>query len=152
MNVTEIIGYLRGTAANLADLVAGDADSDVVVVVDAEECASVATVLRTCAGALQALPTAVERYALGLLAEECGEVQQAVGKALRFSADEPAGPGGITPRQEIERELGDVIAAIRYAGIRGVVDYAIVIERANAKYARLMDPDSKDALGRRLAP
>ena len=75
-----------------------------------------------------------ERYVLGLLAEECGEVVQACGKALRFGLDSPAGPGGATARQELERELGDVRAAVEFA-----------------RRPRLLDPNAMDRLGRRLA-
>jgi len=62
----------------------------------------------------------VER--LALLAEECGEVIQAVGKILRHGYESRHPDGGPTNRELLERECGDVLAALdllaagQYAG------------------------------------
>ncbi len=95
---------------------------------------------------------AAQDYALGLLAEECGEVVQVVGKCFRFGLDTPRGRTGPTARDLLHLELGDVLAAIDYAAARGVVDKAAIRKQRMAKRARLLDPKSRDARGRRLAP
>lgn len=99
-------------------------------------------------------------YALALLTEECGETLQTIGKAGRFGIDTPgvkhpyAGivDMSITPRTELAKELGDLMAAIDYACAAGIIDKSTVQLRQAAKISRLLDPDSVDNLGRRLAP
>lgn len=49
---------------------------------------------------------------LDMLAEECAEVIQAIMKARRFGMDGAPGYTGIKPRDEIVKELGDVLACI----------------------------------------
>lgn len=51
---------------------------------------------------------------LALLAEECGELVQAIGKALRHGLDSchPLSPNGPNNLSNIEEECGDVLAAI----------------------------------------
>ena len=49
---------------------------------------------------------------LALLSEELGEAQQAVGKILRHGYESRHPDGGPTNRESLERELGDVKAAI----------------------------------------
>jgi len=105
-------------------------------------------------------PTEVERYALGLLAEEAAEIVQLIGKALRFGIDTPGVRDPltgvvdptVTARTRLEVECGDMIAAMIYAYVRGLIDYAKVSDLAHAKLDKLLSPDSKDNLGRRLAP
>jgi NTP pyrophosphatase (non-canonical NTP hydrolase) len=97
-----------------------------------------------------------ERYCLGLLTEEMAEAAQLVGKSLRFGIDTP-GPDaapyhGANARQLLELELGDVLAAIRFAELHGVVDAYEVADRCDRKLAKLLDPTNKDNLGRQLAP
>ena len=100
-----------------------------------------------------------EHYALGLLSEEFGESLQWIGKALRFGIDvtglkDPV-TGQITEhtaRSELPKELGDVLAAIVYAGKRKVVDDEVVGNSFRKKLKRLLDPDSKDSHGGKLAP
>lgn len=101
-----------------------------------------------------------EQYALSLITEECGEVLQLVGKAGRFGMDTPGVKDALTgvvdmsktPRTLLEAELGDIMAAIKYATERGVISRDRVMRRAEEKAAKLLSPDSKDNLGRRLAP
>jgi hypothetical protein len=95
-------------------------------------------------------------YALGLLVEEMAEAAAMIGKALRFGIDTP-GPNeppynGANARELLEIELGDVMAAIDYACASGLVSAAGLTQRAGRKLNKLMDPESKDNLGRRLAP
>ena len=49
---------------------------------------------------------------LALLLEELGEAQQAIGKILRHGYESAHPDGGPTNREALERELGDVAAAI----------------------------------------
>lgn len=58
---------------------------------------------------------------LAVLSEELGEAQQCIGKILRhgYESYNPVVDTGMTNRRELERELGDVYAAIEmlnYAG------------------------------------
>lgn len=95
-----------------------------------------------------------ERYALGLLAEEAGEVAQMCGKALRFGLDSPNShkENEKITRDQLAIEIGDFIAAARYAEARGYVDWCRVSDQTAKKYAKLASPNSRDQLGRRLAP
>ena len=58
--------------------------------------------------------TPAETERLSLLAEEAGEVVQAIGKILRhgYESFNPNDPSKIVNRQTLERELGDMAAAI----------------------------------------
>lgn len=58
----------------------------------------------------QLTPAEAER--LAILAEECGEVVQAVGKILRHGFESRHPDGGPTNREMLMRECGDVYFAI----------------------------------------
>lgn len=97
-----------------------------------------------------------ERYALGLMVEEMGETLKLIGKALRFGLDAP-GPDtpeyrGLNARQLLPTEVGDLHAALRFAGMAGIYDREYANDRSNEKLAKLLDPMSKDSSGKRLAP
>jgi hypothetical protein len=92
-----------------------------------------------------------ELYALGLMAEEMGESIQLIGKWLRFGPDH-ARTTGETARAMLPSELGDVRASIDFALADGLVDRVATDARGKAKLARLLDPESRDDEGRRLAP
>lgn len=97
-----------------------------------------------------------ERYALGLMVEEMGESLKLIGKALRFGLNTP-GPNnaeyqGRTAREMLPAEIGDLHAAIRFAAMAGIFPMAIANENESAKLAKLLDPNSRDAQGNRLAP
>jgi hypothetical protein len=99
-----------------------------------------------------------ERYALGLFAEEAGEVLQWVGKTLRFGFDTPGRKDaagvvtGETPRTLMPAELGDFLAAIDFAAAHGMIDKVAVDAQRVKKLAKLLDPASRDNLGHQLAP
>lgn len=103
---------------------------------------------------------AAETYGLALLTEECGEVLQLIGKAGRFGIDTPGVKDPltgivditVTPRTKLIEECGDLIAAIHYLACRGVIDSGALDNRMIIKLKKLLDPNSKDNLGRRLAP
>lgn len=110
-----------------------------------EEAAPVAALMSAAAIALRDL------YALGLMVEECGELAQIIGKWLRFGPDR-AGPEGATARQLLPVEAGDASAAIDWAGLDGLFTFASVIGCREEKKKRLLDPESRDDKGLRLAP
>jgi len=56
--------------------------------------------------------TPAEAERLALLLEELGEAQQAIGKILRHGYESRHPDGGPTNREALQRELGDVYAAI----------------------------------------
>lgn len=56
--------------------------------------------------------TPTEAELLALLAEECGEVVQAIGKILRHGLDSWHPDSGMNNRSTLEREMGDVRAAM----------------------------------------
>lgn len=104
--------------------------------------------------------TEVEEYALDLITEEVGEVLQVIGKAGRFGLDTPGVKDPLTgvvnmeltPRIALNKESGDLLAAIHWASVRGVLDWTVVDATFHAKLRKLMDPKARDNLGRRLAP
>lgn len=112
-------------------------------------------------------PTTAETYGPALLTEEIGEivivlgsVLQLIGKAGRFGMDTPGVRDpltgivdmAVTPRTKLVEEAGDLIAAIDYICHRGILDIDAVYQRRSYKLRKLLDPNSKDNLGRRLAP
>ena len=100
---------------------------------------------------LDPYPKGSVRYALGLLAEEAGEIAQVVGKAFRF---------GLKAKRKddqdisdlLHEEVGDILAAADYAVMTGLLDRNRLELRRAAKLARLLDPDSRTHTGARLAP
>lgn len=90
-------------------------------------------------------------YAVGLVAEEMGEVLQLLGKGLRFGLDTP-GRDGTTARENLPDELGDVEAAIHFACRDGIVPFPETIAARERKKTKLLDPASLDQQGDRLAP
>jgi hypothetical protein len=101
-------------------------------------------------------PIDAQEYALGLLNEETSEVGLMVGKAIRFGIDTP-GPDaapyyGMTAREALNLEAGDVMAAIDYACTCGLLNAEVVTQQAGRKLRKLLNPEARDNLGRRLAP
>jgi NTP pyrophosphatase (non-canonical NTP hydrolase) len=104
--------------------------------------------------------TPSELYGLALLTEECGETLQLIGKAGRFGLDTPGVKDpltgvvdmNVTPRTKLVEELGDLLAAVEYLSRRGVVDGSAIYLRYSTKLGKLLDLQSRDNLGRRLAP
>lgn len=97
-----------------------------------------------------------QRYALGLGVEEAGEFLQLIGKALRFGLDAP-GPEGapyhsMSARQLLPVEAGDLSAAMHFGEIAGVWDSEDAAARLQIKLRKLLNPESRDAQGNRLAP
>lgn len=92
-----------------------------------------------------------QRYALGLLTEEAGEVLQLVGKALRFGLDAKRRDGECA-RTLFPIETGDLSAALRFGELAALWDADDSATRSQVKLRKLLDPSSVDDEGRRLAP
>ncbi len=69
---------------------------------------------------------------LAIVAEECGEAVQRVGKILRFGMVTSPYTGKHN-RDTLEAELGDVLAAIALLNHNGVIDSARVLAHAEEK-------------------
>lgn len=95
-----------------------------------------------------------EEYAKGLYCEEVGESLTVLGSGVRFGDDTPGRDGSMhdSPRRALAKEMGDVLAAIEYACMSGLVDREMVSIGRERKLAKLLSPNSRDNLGRRLAP
>jgi NTP pyrophosphatase (non-canonical NTP hydrolase) len=81
-------------------------------------------------------PKQTER--LAILSEECGEVQKAIGKILRHGYDsyKPDIADSRSNREDLERELGDVIFAMRLL-CRGDLRYGEIHTRAAEKAMKI---------------
>lgn len=79
--------------------------------------------------------TPAEAERLAILSEELGEAQQAIGKILRhgFESYNPTVTYSVTNREALERELGDVEAAITMLSRNGDVDGKIIETRSRLK-------------------
>lgn len=60
-------------------------------------------------------------HLLTCLAEECAEVGQAVGKALRFGLNDKGPSHVLTNAEYIARELGDVLALVEMLQEHGLI-------------------------------
>lgn len=80
--------------------------------------------------------TAAQAERLALLAEECGECVQAIGKILRHgyeSCHPNATNHEFDNRYELQKELGDVVAAMKLLIDAGDLDEEQIIERSQDK-------------------
>jgi len=78
------------------------------------------------------------------LIEECGELQQVLGKFLTYGMGEhPDGKGSLDKR--IEDEMADVLAAMRFVIVKHqVLDAARINFRATEKYALFLEWDKRE--------
>ena len=94
-------------------------------------------------------------YGIGLLIEEMGEVAQLLGKYMRFGDEpSPAGPPhyGLGARENLDKEIGDVLAALAYLSEAGFTNTSRIQSFSEMKFDKLINPNSKDCNGNRLAP
>jgi hypothetical protein len=77
--------------------------------------------------------SAAELERLALLAEECGEVVQAVGKILRHGYDSGPAKGRLSNRVALEREIGDVRAVMELMSDAGDLRPPVVNSWRNEK-------------------
>jgi len=77
------------------------------------------------------------------LIEECGELQQVLGKFLTYGMGEhPDGKGPLDKR--IEDEMADVLAAMRLVGVKHqTIDLARINFRAEQKLKLFLDWDKR---------
>lgn len=68
------------------------------------------------------------------LIEECGELQQILGKKLAYW-NQDMHPDGKSIKDRIQEEMGDVVAAIRFVAETLQLDTDFINERADAKHA-----------------
>ena len=83
--------------------------------------------------------TPEEAELLALLSEECGEVVQIIGKIQRhgLASYHPAHPNGPNNRQMLNKELGDVAAAVALLNERFVVSNWMIQQARNEKLRAL---------------
>lgn len=77
--------------------------------------------------------TPAEAERLALLAEECGEVIQAIGKILRHGYESTHPDGGPTNREALERECGDLRHAVLRLQKEGDLSVRAIHGWSNAK-------------------
>jgi NTP pyrophosphatase (non-canonical NTP hydrolase) len=73
---------------------------------------------------------------LFMLAEEAGEVIQVVNKTLRHGLHEGHPDGSTTNKQDLGKEIGDLIAVINAAKGEGIVSFDDIRNSASTKMAR----------------
>lgn len=81
-----------------------------------------------------------EAERLALIAEECGEVVQAIGKILRhgYESTSPFDPERTTNRTALEKECGDLRAVIAFAAVNGDLDEIEIEHHLRQKTERLL--------------
>jgi NTP pyrophosphatase (non-canonical NTP hydrolase) len=78
----------------------------------------------------------VEKEILLITQEECAEVTQAISKVFRFGADDFF--KGISNRQHLEEEIGDLMCMIDLLIDNGIVNEAAVMTAKNEKLNKLL--------------
>lgn len=86
--------------------------------------------------------TPAEAERLAILAEEAGEIVQAVGKILRhgYTSYNPDGDRNVSNREALEREIGDMSAIVHRMAGAGDIRAMSVDTWRGRKLARLTDP------------
>ena len=70
-----------------------------------------------------------------ILMEECGEVIQECAKIMRFGLDSEY--GGVSNRERLEKELGDVYCMIDLLHANDIISFTRLDDYANEKYEKL---------------
>ena len=96
--------------------------------------------------------TAAEIERLALLAEECGEVIQAVGKILRHGYESTHPDGGATNRELLEEELGDLRHAQDRMTLAKDVNVRAIEEAKQEKAERITAYLHHQQIGRAASP
>lgn len=81
--------------------------------------------------------TPAEAETLALLAEECGELVQAIGKILRHGLWSEHPVSHIPNEVTLEREAGDVLAALRICEVQKLLIWSGVIRARDQKIIRV---------------
>lgn len=77
---------------------------------------------------------------LAVLAEECGEVVQRVGKVLRHGVQSVSPYSGLANKASLEDELTDVLAVADLLSRLGVIDWQRINDSLAGKFERLSRP------------
>jgi hypothetical protein len=77
----------------------------------------------------------VNREIMLITQEECAEVTQAISKVFRFGLDDHH--NGVTNREHLEEEIGDLMCMIDLMITKGVVREAPVLKAKGLKLAKL---------------
>lgn len=77
---------------------------------------------------------------LAVLAEECGEVVQRVGKILRHGVQSVSPYSGVSNKSSLEDELTDILAAVDLLSRLGVIDWMRINDSLPGKFERLSRP------------
>ena len=85
----------------------------------------------------QLTPAEAER--LALLLEELGEAQHVIGKILRHGSESyhPDDPSGPSNRALLEKELGDVLAAIKMMDLADDIEWESLTQRRIEKQIKV---------------
>lgn len=75
--------------------------------------------------------------ALALLAEECGELIQAIGKIQRHGLWSEHPESRIPNQHTLTREIGDVLAALRICEVQRLIDWGSVIGARDRKMIKV---------------
>jgi NTP pyrophosphatase (non-canonical NTP hydrolase) len=78
----------------------------------------------------------VDKEILLITQEECAEVTQAISKCFRFGADDFF--KGVSNRQHLEEEIGDLMCMIDLMIDKGIVSEAAVMTAKHEKMNKLM--------------
>ena len=79
---------------------------------------------------------AIDSEILLITQEECAEVSQAISKVFRFGMDDEY--KGITNREHLEEEIGDLMCMIDLLIENGIVSESAVMTAKNEKMNKLM--------------
>ncbi len=79
---------------------------------------------------------AIDSEILLITQEECAEVTQAISKVFRFGMDDEY--NGVSNREHLEEEIGDLMCMIDLLIDNGVVSEAAVMTAKNEKLNKLM--------------
>jgi NTP pyrophosphatase (non-canonical NTP hydrolase) len=76
---------------------------------------------------------------LALISEECGEIQQVIGKILRhgYESVNPTIENSPTNRKMLEKEVGDLMAALEISYHNSDISFNIVSNEGNKKLDRI---------------
>jgi NTP pyrophosphatase (non-canonical NTP hydrolase) len=77
----------------------------------------------------------VNREIMLITQEECAEVTQAISKVFRFGLDDTH--NGVTNREHLEEEIGDLMCMIDLMITKGVVREAPVLKAKSLKMSKL---------------
>jgi NTP pyrophosphatase (non-canonical NTP hydrolase) len=77
---------------------------------------------------------------LAVLAEECGEVVQRVGKILRHGVKSVSPYSGVSNKTSLEDELTDILAAVDLLSRLDVIDWQRISDSLVGKFERLSRP------------